>query len=140
VKLGSSRPVDDPDINLVSLIDVLFCLILFLVLTTSFNQRAALKVQLPHAQAGIVPDEGPPLIVLVDSDGRCFIGNTEVAKQDVGSLMAAIAEAAGDARDQPVILRADGRTPHQSVVTAMDALGQLGFSKLKIATAPERKP
>jgi biopolymer transport protein ExbD len=140
VKLGSSRPVDEPDINLVSLIDVLFCLILFLVLTTSFNQRAALKVQLPHAQAGIVPDEGPPLIVLVDSDGRYFIGNTEVARQDVASLKAAIAEAAGDARDQPVILRADGRSPHQSVVTAMDALGQLGFSRLKIATAPERKP
>lgn len=140
MNLGSQRPVDEPDINLVSLIDVLFCLILFLVLTTSFNQRAALKVQLPRAQAGIVPDEGPPLIVIVDADGRYFIGNNEVAKQDVASLKQAIGEAAGDARDQPVILRADGRTPHQAVVTAMDALGQLGFSKLKIATAPERKP
>lgn len=140
MKLGSQRPVDEPDINLVSLIDVLFCLILFLVLTTSFNQRAALKVQLPRAQAGIVPDEGPPLIVIVDADGRYFIGNNEVGKQGVASLKQAITGAVGDVRDQPVILRADGRTPHQAVVTAMDALGQLGFSKLKIATAPERKP
>jgi biopolymer transport protein ExbD len=140
VRIGNSGATDEPEINLISLIDVLFCLILFLVLTTSFNQRAALKVQLPHAQAGAVPDEGPPLIVLVDSDGRYFVGNNEVAKQDVGSLKEAITAAAGSERDQPVILRADGRTPHQSVVTAMDALGQLGFSKLKIATAPERKP
>jgi biopolymer transport protein ExbD len=140
VRIGNSGATDEPEINLISLIDVLFCLILFLVLTTSFNQRAALKVQLPHAQAGAVPDEGPPLIVLVDSDGRYFVGNNEVAKQDVASLKEAITAAAGTERDQPVILRADGRTPHQSVVTAMDALGQLGFSKLKIATAPERKP
>ena len=57
------------------------------------------------------------------------------------SLKEAIARAAGDDRSQPVILRADGRTPHQAVVTAMDALGQLGFQKLSIATTPEqRKP
>ena len=141
MKLGNSGATDEPEINLISLIDVLFCLILFLVLTTSFNQRAALKVQLPQAQAGIVPDQGTPLIVLVNMEGKFFVGNNEVAKTDVASLKEAIARAAGDDRGQPVILRADGRTPHQSVVTAMDALGQLGFRKLSIATTPEqRKP
>jgi biopolymer transport protein ExbD len=139
VKLGNSREVDEPEINLISLIDVLFCLILFLVLTTSFNQRAALKVQLPQAQAGVVPDEGTPLIVMVDVEGKFFVGNSEVLKTDVGSLKEAIARVAGDDRSQHVILRADGRTPHQSVVTAMDALGQLGFAKLSIATTPETK-
>ena len=140
MRIGAPRQVDEPEINLVSLIDVLFCLILFLVLTTSFNQRAALKIQLPTAQAGSVPDDGPPLVVMVDVDGRYYVGNNEVLKTDVGSLKAAIAAAAGDDRSQPVILRADGRTPHQSVVTAEDALGQLGFVHLRIATAPERKP
>jgi biopolymer transport protein ExbD len=140
VKLGTGREVDEPDINLVSLIDVLFCLILFLVLTTSFNQRAALKIQLPQAQAGVVPDVGTPLIVLVDVDGKFFVGNNEVVKTDVGSLKQAIAQAAGSDRSQSVILRADGRTPHQAVITAMDALGQLGFAKLSIATTPEPKP
>ena len=62
MKLGYSRELDEPEINLISLIDVLFCLILFLVLTTSFNQRAALHLQLPQAQAGIVPEERAPLI------------------------------------------------------------------------------
>jgi len=138
VKVGS-RSEDEPEINLIPLIDVLFCLILFLVLTTSFNQRAALHLQLPQAQAGVVPDARAPLIILVDVEGRYFIGNTEVTHHDVGSLKTAIAQAAGSDRTMPVVLRADGRTPHQSVITAMDALGQLGFTRLSIATTPERR-
>ena len=131
--------MEDPEINLISLIDVLFCLILFLVLTTSFNQRAALKLQLPKADAQTVPDEGTPLVVLVDMEGKFFVGNAEVTRRDVGALKAAIVQAAGSDRTRPVVLRADGRTPHQSVITAMDALGQLGFTRLSIATNPERK-
>jgi biopolymer transport protein ExbD len=84
-----------------------------------------------------VPDEGTPLIILVDMEGKYFVGNSEVLRSDVGSLKEAIARVAGDDRSQHVILRADGRSPHQSVVTAMDALGQLGFQKLSIATMPE---
>ena len=138
MKVGNER-TDEPEINLIPLIDVLFCLILFLVLTTSFNQRAALHLQLPQAAAGVAPDPRPPLVILVDVDGRYFVGNTEVPRKDVESVKAAIARAAGSDRTQPVMLRADGRTPHQSVVTAMDALGQLGFTRLSIATNPERK-
>jgi len=138
VKVGT-RHEDEPEINLIPLIDVLFCLILFLVLTTSFNQRAALHLQLPQASASAVPDARPPLVILVDVEGRYFIGNTEVAHKDVGSLKAALTQAVGADRTVPVVLRADGRTPHQSVITAMDALGQLGFSKLSIATTPEQK-
>jgi biopolymer transport protein ExbD len=140
VKVGKPQGPDELEINLIPLIDVLFCLILFLVLTTSFNQRAALKLQLPQAQAGVVPDAGTPLIILVDVEGKYFIGNNEVLRTDVGSLKEAIVRVAGDDRSQPVILRADSRTPHQSVVTAMDALGQLGFVKLSIATTPESRP
>ena len=138
MKVGRSG-TDEPEINLIPLIDVLFCLILFLVLTTSFNQRAALHLQLPQAAAGVIPDARPPLIILVDVEGRFFVGNTEVARKDVVAVKEAIAQAAGTDRTRPVVLRADGRTPHQSVVTAMDALGQLGFTKLSIATTPERK-
>ena len=138
MRVGGDR-ADEPEINLIPLIDVLFCLILFLVLTTSFNQRAALHLQLPQAQAGVVPDARQPLIILVDVEGRYFIGNTEVTRRDVGGLKAAVTQAVGTDRTLPVVLRADGRTPHQSVITAMDAIGQLGFTKLSIATTPERK-
>ena len=141
MRLGGAGGLEEPEVNLISLIDVLFCLILFLVLTTSFNQRAALKLQLPKADAPTVADQGTPLIVLVDMEGKFFVGNAEVPRSDLASLKTAIAASAGEDRDRQVILRADGRTPHQAVVTAMEALGQLGFQRLSIATMPEaRKP
>jgi biopolymer transport protein ExbD len=137
MKLGTGRPVDEPEINLISLIDVLFCLILFLVLTTSFNKRNAMKLQLPQAEAGSVQDQGTPLIVVVDAQGNYYVGNEEVLRPDAATLREALLRAAGDDRSQPVILRADARTQHQAVVTAMDALGRLGFTRLSIATTPE---
>jgi biopolymer transport protein ExbD len=138
MRLGIGRSlVDEPEINLISLIDVLFCIILFLVLTTSFIKRNAMKLTLPKAEAGTVKEEGTPLIIVVDAQGKFYVGSTEVLRPEPAALREAIVRAAGDDRTQPVILRADGRTPHQSVVTAMDALGQLGFTRLSIATTPD---
>ena len=77
--------------------------------------------------------------MLVNAEGRYFIDDREALRTDVESLKQTLVEIAGTDRDRPVLLRADGRTPHQSVITAMDALGQLGFTKLSIATTPERK-
>jgi len=138
VKLSSRTNDIEPEINLTSLIDVIFVLIIFFVATTTFNQRSALKLQLPTAQAVAKQDPGEPLNVLVDAEGRYFIGENEVLKSDVGSLKEAIVAVAGQDRSMPVVLRADARTPHQSVITAMDALGQLGFVKLSIATTPDK--
>lgn len=138
MKLSTRANDSEPEINLTSLIDVIFVLIIFFVATTTFNQRSALKLQLPTAQAIAKQDPGEPLNVLVDSEGRFFIGENEVLKSDVGSLKEAIVAVAGQDRSMPVVLRADARTPHQSVITAMDALGQLGFVKLSIATTPEK--
>lgn len=140
MKLSTGRVPDEPEINLVSLIDVVFCIIIFLVVTTTFDQRSALKLVLPTTQANSDVDPGKPLVVLVDADGRYFVGNSEVLKRDVGSLRDAIAQVAGTDRDQPVVLRADARTPHQAFMTAMDALSQLGFKKVSIATKPEARP
>lgn len=137
MRLSSGRVPDEPEINLVSLIDVVFCLIIFLVVTTTFDHRSALKLVLPQSQARVEVQPGEPLTVLVDADGRYFVGSNEVLKRDVGSLKEAIVRVAGDDRERPVVLRADARTPHQAVVTAMDALGQLGFTRLSIATTPE---
>ena len=140
MRLSSGRLPDEPEINLISLIDVVFCIIIFLVVTTSFNQRSAIKLVLPHAQADSKAYTGEAFTLLVDAEGRYFIGNSEVLKRDVGSLKEAITRIAGSDRSRTVVLRADARTPHQSVVTAMDALGQVGFKKISIATTPEAKP
>jgi len=98
-----------------------------------------LKLELPRADGQPAETQSNALSVLVNADGRYFIGDREALRTDVESLKRTIAEVAGDDRDRSVLLRADARTPHQAVVTALDALGQLGFRRIAIATAPESK-
>ncbi len=140
MKLGSGRVPDEPEINLVSLIDVVFCLIIFLVVTTTFDHRSALKIVLPTTQSSAEVEAAEPLTILVDADGRFFIGSNEVLKRDATSLKEAIARVAGSDRARPVVVRADARADTQALITAMDALGQLGFTRISIATTPEAKP
>jgi biopolymer transport protein ExbD len=137
MKIDAGRLRDEPEISLTPLIDVVFTLIIFFVVTTTFDSRAALQVKLPQASAREVTDPSDALLIQIDAKGRYFVGASEVLKSDPASLREAIVRVAGDKRDQTVLLRADANTPHQSVVTAMDVLGKLGFARLSIATAPE---
>ncbi|KRG63945.1 Biopolymer transport protein ExbD [compost metagenome] len=139
MRIRDSRSQDEPHIDLVPLIDVILVLIIFFVVTTTFDARSTLQVQLPTASDQ--KNTSPPrsLSVLVNADGRYFINDQEVLRTDVEALKQTIAQVAGDDREQTVLLRADARTPYQAVVTAQDALGQLGFRRIAIATAPEAK-
>ncbi len=138
MRFDAGRLRDEPEISLTSLIDVVFTLIIFFVITTTFDERAAIQLNLPDASAPATLEPEEALVVLVGADGRYFVGEDEVLRRDVESLRSAIARVAGDSRDRPVTLRADARAEHQSVVIAMDALGQLGFTRISIATqAPE---
>ncbi|MFC3816708.1 ExbD/TolR family protein [Lysobacter sp. GCM10012299] len=128
---------DGLEINLVPLIDVILVLIIFFVVTATFDARSVLKLELPRATGEPASDTSKSLIVLVNADGRYFVDDREVLRSDVESLKATIAEVAGNDRDRPVMLRADARTPYQAVVTVYDALGQLGFRKVMNATAPQ---
>ncbi|MBJ6978121.1 MULTISPECIES: biopolymer transporter ExbD [unclassified Luteimonas] len=137
MRIRDRRAEDIPEINLVPLIDVILVLIIFFVVTTTFDTRSMLKLELPRADARAADSEEPALSVLVNAEGRYFIDDREALRTDVEAIKATILEVAGDDRERPVLLRADARTPHQAVVTAMDALGQLGFRRISIATAPE---
>ena len=140
MRIGSDRRQDDFEINVISLIDVLLTLLMFFVLTTTFVQHSRLQVTLPQASAEDRDMQAPALTVMIDRDGRSYVGSDEVMGQGVEPLKQAIARAAGNDRDRPVTIRADAQTPHQNVVTAMDALGQLGFTHLSIATTPGQEP
>ncbi len=137
MNFGSRRSLEDPELNLTPLIDVVFCLIIFFVVTTTFDDRSALNIQLPTASPSEALPVGEPLQVQIDAEGRYFIAGNEVLRRDGAALREALEQIAGDDRERSVILRADARTPHQAVVTAMDALGAVGFTKLSIATVPE---
>lgn len=140
MRIRDHRADDEPEINLIPLIDVILALIIFFVITTTFDARSVLKLELPRADGSPVPEQVNTLSVLINAQGRYFVGDREALRTDVDSLKRTIAEVAGPDRARSVLLRADARTAHQSVVTALDALGQLGFRHIIIATAPEPKP
>lgn len=139
MRIRDHRADDEPEINLIPLIDVVLCLIFFFVVTTTFDARSVLKLQLPQASGEPAEAQTKALSVLVNADGRYFVDDREALRTDVESLKQTLRDVAGDDRERSVLLRADARTPHQAVVTALDALGQLGFSRVSIATAPEQR-
>lgn len=136
MRLSAARREDDFEINVIPLIDVMLTLLMFFVLTATFEQRSRMKVSLPQASEAPEHSIDDSLVLMIDREGRYFVDNNEVLNPGLDTLKDAIARIAGDNRDRSVMLRADGQTPHQSVVTAMDALGQLGFTRLSIATTP----
>lgn len=129
------RRREDPEINLISLIDILLVLVLFFLLSTTFSVDGRLRIRLP--QASSVPLErggSEPLVVTVTSAGAYLVNGRELVNASGDTLRAAILKTAGERRDLRTSIRADGRATHQAVVTAMDILGQLGFAQLNIVT------
>lgn len=138
MRLDSANADDEVEINLTSLIDVVFTLIIFFVVTTSFNNRSALKITLPTSVASKAEQQHIPLTIIIDRTGNYYVGDVSLVRNDLPSLKQAISQQAGSDKDRTIIIQADSKTSHQSVITAMDAIGQLGFTKLSIATAPEK--
>jgi biopolymer transport protein ExbD len=126
---------EEPTVDLTSLIDVVFLLLIFFMVSTTFEHQAVLKVDLPEASALEPPSDQPDRLELViDSSGLMFLNDQRLLSSDARTLRAAFEQEAGDTRDLPLILRADRETPHHFVVTAMDVAGQMGFRNLSIAT------
>jgi len=136
MRIASARREDDFEINVISLIDVMLTLLMFFVLTTTFVQHARMKVTLPQSASAEDSEPRDALTIMIDREGHYYIDNDEVLNPGLDSLTEAIERVAGGDHDRPVNLRADAMTPHQAVVTAMDALGKLGFTRLSIATTP----
>ena len=130
------KPRENVEINLASLLDVVFILLLFFVVSSTFTRESQLKVELPEAEsAEIVQEEpGKQLEISIAADGSYALNGQALVKSDLATLSSALQrESAGD-NSLPLVISADGRTPHQAVVTAMDAAGKLGFSRLRITT------
>jgi len=133
MQLRSSQP-EDPEISLTSLIDVVFLLLIFFMVSTTFEHQAVLKVDLPEASEVSTPENQPDSFELViDKNGQFYLNDRQLIDGRPQTVRAALMEAAGDDRNMPIVLRADSETPHHFVVTAMDVAAQLGFQKLSIA-------
>ena len=129
-----SRQWEDPEFNLISLVDVVLMLLVFFMMTTHFIQNTSLTVELPTASVGPTPNRPAGIDVTIDAEGRYYINQKPVNGTSPDAVRDALLAIAGDRRDLPIVLRADARTTNQSVVTVMDVAGALGFSQLQILT------
>lgn len=131
------RSHEDPEINLISMIDVLLVLLIFFMVSTTFQQEGRVKVQLPQASEIPLPQRAQePLVITVTAEGTYRVNERTLINSSADTLRAALLKAAGSERG-PITIKADARTTHQAVVTAMDVAGRLGFAQLNIATVHE---
>ena len=135
------RRREEPELNLVPMIDVVLVLLIFFMLATSLRHESKLEIRLPEASGQPLPSNLAQLEVDVDASGRYAVNGQWLVSRDAAALKAPL-QAAAQGRELPLIVRADGQTPHQAVVTVLDVAGQLGLKQLAIATvnAPATGP
>ncbi|WP_415894262.1 ExbD/TolR family protein [Neptuniibacter sp. PT8_73] len=126
--------VEEVNVNLTPLIDVVFLLLIFFMVSTTFTKETHLDVDLPEASGESVVKEIEVLEILITDEGHYSVNGKALVNTQAKTLRRALQELAGDDREMPLIITADAKTPHQAVVTAMNVSGQLGFSKLSITT------
>ncbi len=131
----SHRREDSPDITLTPLIDVVFLLLIFFMVSTTFSRHSQLEIELPEASAEEQQEQPDHIEIAIDVKGRYYVNGLQLVNAQPATLKQAMRDAAGDQKAPLIILSVDADTPYQSVVTAMDAALQLGFNNLSIATS-----
>ncbi len=130
------RPVprEPTDINLTPLIDVVFLLLIFFMVSTTFDRDSELSIELPAAAAEVQKRQPDAIEVAIDVQGRFYVNGRPLLNTQSKSLRQALRNAAGESESPPIIISADAKTPHQAVVQIMDAARELGFVRLTFAT------
>jgi len=127
-------PKDEPEVNLTPLIDVVFILLIFFMVSTTFQHESEIKIDLPEASADKVDKQEKVLEILIDADGHFYIGGEQVVNTELVTLKGAIRKVLGDRKTMPVVIRADRMSPYEAVIRAMDATSQLGLEQMSLAT------
>ena len=125
---------EELEINLVPLIDVLLVIIIFLIVSATFARTSELQINLPTAEAASPSDKPLVITVEVDAGGRYMVNGNEVAGNDVGQIASALTKAAGDGKEPTIVINADAKATHQSVVNVMEASRQANYTHITFAT------
>ncbi|MGD8207734.1 MAG: biopolymer transporter ExbD [Thiohalocapsa sp.] len=127
---------DEPTVNLTPLIDVVFLLLIFFMVSTTFNDDARLRLQLPEADGEpVAADELERVEVVIDAHGRYYVDDQRVVDNRPETLQKALVGTVGPRRDLPLLIKADAATPHQAVMTALDAARHLGMTRVVFAAS-----
>ncbi len=128
------RREDYPEINLIPFIDILLVIVIFLAVTTTYARFAELKINLPTSSAAQTPNPPKQIEVAVAEDGRYEVDSTVVGDASIDSLAAALKKAATNENEPVVVINADARATHQSVVNVMEAARREGLTRITFAT------
>ena len=128
------RGSDEPEINLIPLIDVLLVIIIFLMLTTTYAKFSGLEINLPTADASKQAEQPNEVNVAVMATGQVLVNKAPLTATDVASISEALRRAAGEAKDPVIVINADAKATHQSVVDIMQAAQTAGYPHISFAT------
>lgn len=124
----------DEGINLTPLIDVVFLLLIFFMVSTTFTRETHLKIDLPEATGAPASVPEKTLEIMIAADGNYAVNGQSLVNKRAETLRSALMKVSDGNTQLPLIISADANAPHQSVVRAMDVAGQSGFSKLSITS------
>jgi biopolymer transport protein ExbD len=139
MNLRGNRPRDEPEINFIPLIDVLLVILIFLMVTTTYQRVAELQITLPEADADQMKQRPKEINVGIDAQGQYVIDRNVFGFTTVAALGDALNRAAGGAKDAVVIINADANATHQSVIHVMEAARQVGLIHITFATQTTKK-
>ncbi|RKZ78656.1 MAG: biopolymer transporter ExbD [Gammaproteobacteria bacterium] len=130
----SPRNTEEPDVNLTPMIDVVFLLLLFFMVSTSFIRESSLKVDLPEATGQALVEQDKAIDIVINADGQFVVDTITLDKPSNEQLAKVLKKAVGDNTDPHIIISADANAEYQNIVTAMDTAQQLGYTRLTLAT------
>ena len=132
---------EEVEVNLTPLIDVVFLLLIFFMVTTTFDKDAKININLPTSENAAASSTKMPMEVIIDAQGKYFVDGREVLNNKPETLFRAMTQALNErgAKTPPLIISADAATNYQSVVTAMDIAGRLGMTNFSMATSQSNR-
>lgn len=128
------RGREEPEINLIPMIDVLLVIIIFLMLTTTYSKFSGLEINLPTADAAQQKEQPNEIDVAVTASGQVLVNKSPVASAGVSGISEALQKAAGGRNDPVIVINADAKATHQKVVDVMQAAQSAGYPHISFAT------
>ena len=130
---------EEPEINLIPMIDVLLVILIFMMVTTSYAKYSELQINLPQAGGEAMATQVKPITIAVDASEHYSINNQSLTYTGLDTLAAALKNAAGAQTDPTIVINADAKTPHQAVINVMEAARLAGFGRITFTTQTQSK-
>ncbi len=122
------------DLDITPLIDVVFLLLIFFMVSTTFERQSEINITLPEASKEMIEAKPDAIVIAIDAQSRIYVNDKALLNSQISTIKGAIYDAIGNLTEPPIIISADAKTNHQSVVMVMDAARQLGLVRITFAT------